>query len=85
MSLAYLPEMTPSEETISLSEDQDVKDAVAMGGMDAREIGERLGVSRQAVEMTILRALDKLKLNCERMGLNFEDLLPAMKRSNHND
>lgn len=85
MSLAYLPEMTHSEETISLSEDQDIKDAVAMGGMEMEEIGARLGITRQAVGATLERALIKLRHNCERMGLSFEDLLPAMKRSNHND
>ena len=85
MSLAYLPEMTHSEETTSLSEDQDIKDAVAMGGMEFEEIGRRLGVTRQAAGQMCERALIKLRRTCERMGLRLEDLLPAMKRSNHND
>ncbi len=76
------PPRIPMTDTMDfdLSTDQDVRDAVAVGGMNYNEISIRLGISHQAVQQCEVRALGKLRRHCEIRGISFNDLFQEMRR-----
>lgn len=49
-------------------------------GLDLHDIAEEFGISRARVQQIILKALKKLRKECNRRGLRLEDLLPDARR-----
>ncbi len=80
MPIGRPPKNLPPLTDFNLKTDQDIKDAVAMGGMEYEEIGRRMGCSRQAAQQVVERATAKLRRHCEAQGISFNDLFQEMRR-----
>lgn len=66
-----------------LSTDKDVAEAAYVGGFSTGEIADRLGMTRQGVDMIVIRAMKKLKENAIALGIEID--FDALERSHKND